>query len=373
MTDFSTLMSQGNAWLFIPSAILLGALHGLEPWHSKTMMAAFIIAVKGTVKQAILLGLAATVSHTAIVWIVALGGMYLGSQFQADTVEPYLQVVSALLIFSVAGWMLWRTWKQQKACFNGENNEHSHHHHDESKLIDTGHGTVKLDIFEDGVPPCFRFSNVSKDGQIWTAEEVKITTTRPDWTVQVFAFVQKNGFLESIDAIPEPHEFHARMSLGHDDHSHDYDIEFIEHNHHHVMASTNGINVETKEYQDAHELAHANDIKRKFADTQEVTTGQIIMFGLTGWLIPCPASITVLLLCLQLKKITLWAVLVLSFSIGLALTMILSGTIAAISIRQASKHWSGFGNFARKMPYFSSVLMILIGCYIGYEGLIALV
>ena len=41
MTDFATLLQQGNAWLFVPSAILLGALHGLEPGHSKTMMAAF--------------------------------------------------------------------------------------------------------------------------------------------------------------------------------------------------------------------------------------------------------------------------------------------------------------------------------------------
>jgi len=32
--------SGANAWLFIPSAILLGAMHGLEPGHSKTMMAA---------------------------------------------------------------------------------------------------------------------------------------------------------------------------------------------------------------------------------------------------------------------------------------------------------------------------------------------
>jgi len=41
MTDFATLIQQGtaSAWLFIPSAILLGALHGLEPGHSKTMMA----------------------------------------------------------------------------------------------------------------------------------------------------------------------------------------------------------------------------------------------------------------------------------------------------------------------------------------------
>ena len=80
MNDFSHLLQQGamNAWLFIPSAILLGALHGLEPGHSKTMMAAFIVAVRGTVGQAVLLGLSATVSHTLIVWLVALGGLWLG-------------------------------------------------------------------------------------------------------------------------------------------------------------------------------------------------------------------------------------------------------------------------------------------------------
>jgi ABC-type nickel/cobalt efflux system permease component RcnA len=35
MTSFVTLLQQGNSWLFVPSAILLGALHGLEPGHSK--------------------------------------------------------------------------------------------------------------------------------------------------------------------------------------------------------------------------------------------------------------------------------------------------------------------------------------------------
>lgn len=77
MSEFSTLLQQGNGWFFIPSAILLGILHGLEPGHSKTMMAAFIIAIKGTVKQAVMLGLAATLSHTAIVWLIALGGCIL--------------------------------------------------------------------------------------------------------------------------------------------------------------------------------------------------------------------------------------------------------------------------------------------------------
>jgi nickel/cobalt exporter len=34
MNDFASLL-QGNAWLFVPSAILLGALHGLEPGTQK--------------------------------------------------------------------------------------------------------------------------------------------------------------------------------------------------------------------------------------------------------------------------------------------------------------------------------------------------
>ena len=46
-------------------------------------------------------------------------------------------------------------------------------------------------------------------------------------------------------------------------------------------------------FQDAHERAHANDIRRRFA-SRHVTTGQIIGFGITGGLIPCPAAITVL-------------------------------------------------------------------------------
>ena len=48
----------------------------------------------------------------------------------------------------------------------------------------------------------------------------------------------------------------------------------------------------------------------------EVTNWQILLFGLTGGLIPCPAAITVLLICIQLKALTLGATLVVSFSIG---------------------------------------------------------
>lgn len=374
MTDFSTLLSQGasSAWLFIPSAILLGALHGLEPGHSKTMMAAFIVAIRGTVGQAILLGLSATLSHTAVVWAIALAGMYFGRNWNAATGEPYFQVASAVLIVGVAAWMIWRTWREQHHAHTHHRHDDDHDHGGEAKLIDTGHGMVRLEVFEEGVPPRFRLSTESERGHVWKAAEARIQTRRQDGSIQTFTFVQRRGYLESLEVIPEPHAFIARLTLGHDRHSHDYDIDFVEHDHEHGHDHPyGGLDIASGEYQDAHERAHANDIRQRFAN-RDVSTGQIVMFGLTGGLVPCPASITVLLLCLQLKRFALGASLVLCFSVGLALTMVASGTLAALSVKHVSRKWGGFGNFARKAPYFSGALIMLVGVFIGYQGMTAL-
>ena len=367
MSQFGALLQQGNSWLFVPSAVLLGALHGLEPGHSKTMMAAFIIAIRGTLMQAVLLGLAATVSHTAIVWIIALSGLYFGRQWNTETTEPYFQVISAVLIVAVAAWMMWRTYRLQRQP--GEN-LHDHAHHDEGRRIDTGHGVLRLQIFEAGVPPRFRVYEDS-GATTWAADEVQLETERADGSREVFTFRKHGDRLESVQQIPEPHEFVARLRLGHDHHVHEYDLEFVEHAHQHAIGDYRELDVSAPGYQDPHELAHANDIRHRFAN-RKVTTGQIVIFGLTGGLIPCPASVTVLLLCLQLKKFTLGATLVLCFSIGLALTLVASGAIAAIGMKHASRHFAGFGEFARKAPYVSGTLILLVGLYVGYQGLHAL-
>jgi nickel/cobalt exporter len=383
MPTFSELLAQGtsHAWLFVPSAILLGALHGLEPGHSKTMMAAFIVAIRGTVVQAVLLGLAATVSHTAVVWVVVLGGMYLWQGVNSESFEPYFQLFSAAVIIGIAAWMLWRTWQDQQRAkaaagdhHHGHDHAHGHaHSHGEDvRRIDTGHGVIAVEIFEDGVPPRWRIRN--EKGHAWAADDVVMTTERPDATRQAFIFVDRGGYLESAEEIPEPHEFMARLSLGHGGHFHDYDLSFVEdhaHGHDHLHEELRGLDVATGDYQDAHELAHANDIRRTFADRQ-VTTGQIVMFGLTGGLIPCPASITVLLLCLQLKQFTLGAILVLCFSIGLALTLTAVGTAAALSVREVSRRTAWFGTFARRAPYLSSVLIVAVGLYTAYQGWVGL-
>ncbi len=202
-------------------------------------------------------------------------------------------------------------------------------------------------------------------GHHWLSKkDVALETTRADGTQQRFRFASKMGYLESTDPIAAPPCFSARLSLGHAGHSHDYDLDF-------GLPDADATTAGGEEYQDAHERAHANDIRRRFA-SGNVTTGQIVMFGLTGGLVPCPASITVLLLCLQLKKISLGAALVLCFSIGLALTMVLSGTLAALSVHHVARRWRGFGDFARKAPFVSGALIMLVGLYVGYHALRAL-
>ncbi|STG08750.1 nickel/cobalt efflux protein RcnA [Escherichia coli] len=119
------------------------------------------------------------------------------------------------------------------------------------------------------------------------------------------------------------------------------------------------------EYQDAHARAHANDIKRRF-DGREVTNWQILLFGLTGGLIPCPAAITVLLICIQVESPdTGRQTLVVSFSIGLALTLVTVGVGAAISVQQVAKRWSGFNTLAKRAPLFFQSVDWLSRCVYG--------
>jgi ABC-type nickel/cobalt efflux system permease component RcnA len=288
MTELTSLLQHGgNAWLFLPSAIVLGALHGLEPGHSKTMMAAFIIAVRGTLGQAVLLGLAATASHTAVVWLVALGGLYFGQRWDAEASEPILQLASAAIIVGVGVWMLWRTSRNEAACFH----DHGGQAH--------GHGHAQADN----------------------------------------------------------HDRAAACSHGHG-HDHDHD-----HDHDPAPAAAAA---------DPH--GHGADIQRRFAG-RHVTTGQIVMFGLTGGLIPCPASITVLLLCLQLKRLALGATLVLGFSVGLAVTMVASGVVAAIGVKHLSRRADASGRLsalAAKAPYLSGGLIVLVGVVLGGQALRAM-
>lgn len=271
MPDIATIIQAGatNPWIYLPLAVLLGALHALEPGHSKSLMAAFIIAIRGTVHQAILLGVAAAVGHTIIVWALAMLGLWLGDALIADHAQPWLILITGLMIVGLALRLLWA---------------------------------------------------------------------------------------------------HARPATGHHAHSHDHSYGHShDHDHGHHHHDTGG--------EDAHAAAHAREIEQKFAGREAVTGWEIAWFGFTGGLLPCPAAIAVLLVCLQLKKLSLGFVMVAAFSLGLAATLVAVGIAAAWGVRRLSGPSADSGWMATwgpRLPAISGGIVLVVGIMITARGALML-
>jgi len=434
MNSFTDYLSSGHAWLYIPVAILLGALHGLEPGHSKTMMAAFIIAIRGTVWQAILLGLSAAISHSLLIWVLAALALHYGGQWNAEHTEPYFHLASAVLVFGLAVWMYLRTRREVAEAHahdhrDGHDHGHTHEHDvppaktDEpdpwqasshthataprllagetvtksglilpagmstpsatparsinqgphgGMLLDTGHGWLEVGIFETGVPPRFRIYPCKANGDpvpLPKGTHLGIETARLDGRAQKFAFEPRDTFWEATSELPEPHEFLATISLGHSDHAHTYRLRFTEdhHGHSHGPVAVEEPEDDGIEYQDAHERAHAQDIAKRFAN-RTVTTPQIVLFGITGGLMPCPAAFTILVVCLQIKKVALGFSLVAAFSFGLALTMVIIGVFAAWGVHHAHRKIRGFSEWMRRAPYISCALLVILAAFMAWQG-----
>lgn len=283
--DLTGMIEAGgtNPLLLFVFALVLGALHGLEPGHSKTMMAAYIIAIHGTVKQAVLLGVAAAFSHSIIVWVLAIVALIWGNELIGEELEPWFMIVSGILVLGIAAWMFWQQTSGSRS-----------HRHDQSHSHAPDHG-------------------------------------------------------------------HAHPRHHHHEHDHTH---VQKHTHTNVVSEPAGLN---DQHMDAHARAHAEEIRARLASGR-TGTWQTILFGLSGGLIPCPAAITVFILCLHLGKITLGVTLVSAFSLGLASTLVAVGVISAIGLRTISARTTRFDGLLAAAPWASAVLIAVIGVLIIWSG-----
>jgi hypothetical protein len=83
------------------AAMFWGAAHALTPGHGKAIVAAYMVGSRGTARHALLLGGIVTVTHT--IGVFTLGGVTLAlSEFIVpETLYPWLNLVSALLVVVV--------------------------------------------------------------------------------------------------------------------------------------------------------------------------------------------------------------------------------------------------------------------------------
>lgn len=233
-----------HAWLYLPLAAVLGALHALEPGHAKSLMAAYIVAIRGTASQAVTLAISGAVGHTVVVWILAIAALTFGERYILEQAEPWLTFLSGVLIVLLASRMFW-------ALRHRGLGHHAHHGHD---------------------------------------------------------------------------------------HAHDH------HHGHHNHAPL---------------------------PSDRVTTWQIIWFGFTGGLPPCPAAIAVLLVCIQIKAFALGVAMVAAFSVGLALTLIIIGITVAWGLGKVLALSPDFDRWAQRLPYVSAAFVMIVGLALAAAGLSA--
>ena len=248
MPDMVSLIQSGaaHAWLYLPLAAVLGAFHALEPGHAKSLMAAYIVAIRGTASQAVTLGISAALGHTIVVWGLAIAALAVGERYIVDAAEPWLTALSGILIVLLAIRMFWALRRPSR-----------HHHHD--------HG-------------------------------------------------HSHDYLHSHD----PH-----------------------HGHSHAPPPTRG----------------------------HVSTGQIIWFGFTGGLMPCPAALAILLICIQLKAFALGVAMVAAFSVGVGATLVAIGLAVVWTSGRLAKAWPGFDRAAARLPYVSAGLVLMVGLIMTAAGL----
>lgn len=247
------------SWIYLPTAFALGALHALEPGHAKTLTAAYLIGIKGTKLDALILGLAVAVTHSIVVVGISAAALWVGQETFTADITRWLQIASGVIVILLGFWLLNKRLRQQR---------------------------------------------------------------RAAATAASFVF-QKVEHKSPLLFTAAAHD-HSQMT------------------------------------DDEHARAHAATIPAYAKRGERPTILQIMIFGAAGGMIPCPASITVMLLALSIGKFASGMLAVLGFSLGLAVTLVGIGMAVVIGLNRLK----GAGRLqwiSTHAPVLSAFVVILSG------------
>lgn len=139
-------LTVGFAGLALLVAVALGALHALAPGHGKTLMAATAAARGGRARPRDVLPMAASVTVTHTLGVVALGLLVTAGSAAAPAVISWLGVAGGALVLAAGVTLVRRAWRDRARATvvahdgaerrelatvgAGHRAAHHHHHHD---------------------------------------------------------------------------------------------------------------------------------------------------------------------------------------------------------------------------------------------------
>jgi ABC-type nickel/cobalt efflux system permease component RcnA len=129
-------------------AAFWGAAHALTPGHGKAIVVGYLVGTRGRPRDAVVLGLVVTVTHTIGVFALGCVTLALSAFVVPERLYPWLTLISGLLVVGVGASVLWRRLRHRRQPPHG----HHDHHHDHDHGYGRG-GLVGVGVAA-GLLPC---------------------------------------------------------------------------------------------------------------------------------------------------------------------------------------------------------------------------
>lgn len=152
-------LTLGVGLLALLLSVALGAGHAFLPGHGKTIMAAYLVSRRGTLRDVVTVGATVTITHTAGVLLLGLA-ITTTTAFAPATAEKYLGVVSGAIVALVGVFLLVSAVRRRRSpavalapvrepvsvgagvgtADPTQHADHDHHDHGDSDHHDHDHG-----------------------------------------------------------------------------------------------------------------------------------------------------------------------------------------------------------------------------------------
>jgi nickel/cobalt transporter (NicO) family protein len=109
-----------------------------------------------------------------------------------------------------------------------------------------------------------------------------------------------------------------------------------------------------------HNRAHAHGHEHHHDHHHDLSRRSLIAVGVSGGLLPCPSALVVLLAAISLHRVAFGMLLVVAFSVGLALTITGIGLVAVLA-RSAFRKFSFEGRLVALLPAASALVILAAG------------
>lgn len=286
--------------LALLAAVALGALHALSPGHGKSIVGAYLVGSRGTPAHAVFLGFTVTVTHTLVVFALGLATLFASRYVLPERIFPVLSLLSGLLVLGMGLVLLAQRWQSFRR------------------------------------------------GWLWGGTAGMLPA---------MAGAHAHAGPGAHSHASDPARGHVHVGHAHSDmHVHDHD-----HGHDHDHDHDHG-------HGHAHGAMHSHGGSMHShlppgANGEAVSWRGLLALGVSGGLLPCPSAMVLLLAAVALNKTLFGLLLVLAFSVGLAMTLIAVG-LAFLYARNRFQSRLESGPWTRLLPVLSAGAITVLGAFL---------